>query len=187
MYATADRHVSTAVMDRAGSAILLESWDFEGKSSSIRYIANDSIVRSLGAHQRTAKFHNSSCSGPLLFDSKRNIAVIANPTESGVEGMALYSIKPDRRISHFGPPNGIPRGYQVCGINWLPDGAAIVGYANTSAGAGVAKRGKMYKVTFGSKVKWQHVGDYAFRGASRSGGKLLVTDSNDKSWLVTIK
>ncbi|MEO7453258.1 MAG: hypothetical protein ABIV13_00665 [Fimbriimonadales bacterium] len=187
IYATADRHVSTAVMDRTGNAVLLESWDFDGKSSSISQIENGSIIRNLGAHQRTAKFHSTSCSGPLLFDSKRNIAVIANPSESGVEGMALYSTKPDRRISHFGPPNGVPRGYQICGINWLPDGAAIVGYANTSVGAGVAKRGMMYKVTFGSKVNWQHVGDYAFRGASRSGGKLLITDSNDKSWLVTVK
>jgi hypothetical protein len=187
LYATSDRLVSTAVMDRTGSAVLLESWDFEGKSSTISHVQNGSIVRNLGSHQRTAKFHNATCSGPLLFDSKRNIAVIANPSESGIEGMALYSIKPDRRIAHFGPPSGVPRGYQICGINWLPDGSAIVGYANTSAGSGVAKRGKMYKVTFGSKVNWHHVGDYAFRGASRSGGKLLVTDASDKSWLLTIK
>jgi hypothetical protein len=175
-------------MDRTTSTLLAEAWEFETTSSTLILVSSGKVTKRLAAHGKPAtKGHNGACSGPLLLDVKREIAVVANPAGHETLPPELTDLKTGKRLGHFGPPKGLPSNLRLCGVNWLPDGSAIVGYANTLAGSGVTKRGKMYRVRFGAQVSWEQVGDYVLRGASKDGKRLLLTDSRDKSWLVTLK
>jgi hypothetical protein len=179
LFASDNRQIGGAALDRGSLTILAELWTADRRQNYIVILSGGKIKKTLGGVMRSVAARGSPW--PMLLDVNRDIAIVTNPSAHAPP--LLISIREDRRISHFGTPPGLPQNMRICGTSWLPNGDMLVGYA-TNNGHG----GALYRVRANEhKLQWKRVGSLALRGASRTGGVLLLSGEDGKGTLVTLK